>query len=437
MTSSETIAEAKKKLDEGDARGAFQALRSLIEFPALSPEDALDWMPRVLLFAQTMKELAGDDLGEKLNACVPGNDAKALYEAAEALIELDLPRIAASLLVRANMLEPHEEPIVTELVSALERSGFNGAARDLLRGDTNLLERSFVCRYLLGFNTVATGDLAEAERILGTLGTPSDETEAHMRSTLSGFVARGSAARRAGMRLDSDDLRGWFYVMNGSLLLHESPHGRDVMGGRYAFVQDAPTNIREAIAKLAALRDAGVVAVPRVVAVPSRSSEILAQATATVLGAPLVPFSGDDGDPGLFVAYDMDELDEAALRALMTHRPGQVLWVHASCWSQPFAYAPDVVTFLYQYNAAPWGERLVVDPKTQEATQAPPDDRATGIIAEEIVAAKLEEQQTKDVSVLVALAKADADAEHAAGFRRDHGRRRKLWSDSPVKSASF
>src|SRR5688572_12908372 len=373
MTSTTTIVEAKKKLDEGDARGAFQALRPLVEFPALSPEDALDWMPRVLLFAQTMKELAGDDLGEKLNACVPGNDAKALYDAAEELVERGLPRIAASLLVRANMLAPHEEPIVTELVSALERSGFNGAARDLLRGDQNLLERSFVCRYLLGFNTVACGDLAEAERILGTLGTPKDETETHMRSTLTGFVARGEAARRAGMRLDTTDLRGWFYVMNGSLLLHESPHGRDVMGGRYAFVQDAATNIKEAVAKVVALRDAGVLSLERVVALPSRSSEILAIATAQILGVPLVPFSGDDGDPGLFVAYDMDELDEPSLRAMMTHRRGQVLWVHASCWTQPFAYAPDLVTFLYQFNAAPWGERLVVDPDTQEAKQVPPD----------------------------------------------------------------
>ena len=34
--------------------------------------------------------------------------------------ERGLPRVAASLLVRANMLAPHEEPIVTELVSALD-----------------------------------------------------------------------------------------------------------------------------------------------------------------------------------------------------------------------------------------------------------------------------------------------------------------------------
>ena len=69
-----------------------------------------------------------------------------LYSLGYALIELGLPDVAACALSRANALTPGEQPIVTELVAALERDGRNQEACEVLRAEPQLCEESFVCR---------------------------------------------------------------------------------------------------------------------------------------------------------------------------------------------------------------------------------------------------------------------------------------------------
>ena len=66
-------------------------------------------------------------------------------------------------------------------------------------------------------------------------------------------------------------------------------------------------------------------------------------------------------------------------------RPDQILFAHASPWTEDCPIAPDVTTLLYQTLVAPWGEVMMVDPDTREVTQSPADARSVDEIAAEIV----------------------------------------------------
>jgi hypothetical protein len=230
-------------------------------------------------------------------------------------------------------------------------------------------------------------------------------------------------------------------VITSGLLLHVSPHGFDEgMNGRYAFVQDTPELCLEGIERVRAVLDALEIAPPRIFALPERSSSILARATARILNCPLETWPVDGSDkPGLIVVYDIALLDEDILPTLARHRPGQILWNHASCWTEEQPISGDLTTFLYQVNYEPWGERMVVDPEQQQMVTEPPDERDEAVIAAEIVAATLEPGTLDDLPALIELARAAAatTGEAAPGLLCSGGRRKKQWSGSPVPSSRF
>jgi hypothetical protein len=423
----DAFAAAAEAMRAGDAAGAFQRLRPLVSYPSLRDADAFEWVPRVSLFADVAQAIAGPSLGAQVKACIAGDDPQALYDAGFALIDQQLPAIAATFLARADAIAPDTEGIVTELCAALERAGLNREAVAVLRRSQRVLATSFVARYLLAFNALAAGDVEEAKRASAALGEPSNDTDRFLAAALASMLDRAARARNAGAPLDADDLRGWFFVMNQSVLLHVSPHGPEVMRGRYAFVQDSPAMCREGIAKIEALVESGVIAVPRVFAMPARGAAILAHAVAEVLGAPLAAWPSKE--PGLVVAYDAAELDEEALRSAAERTPGQWMWIHASSWTEPFGYAPDFVSFLYQHAVAPWGPQLVIDPETRRPKQKEPDTRPAEVVARDIVTAALDENALDDAGVVTRLARL---------LPAGRGERRpRLRDDSPVKSARF
>ena len=78
-------------------------------------------------------------------------------------------------------------------------------------------------------------------------------------------------------------------------------------------------------------------------------------------------------DPGLIVSYDLKLMDgPETLETLKSHRKEQILWAHACCWVQPFGVAPDLATYFYQYNSAPWESQLKHDGDGVVGT--PPDN---------------------------------------------------------------
>jgi hypothetical protein len=117
---------------------------------------------------------------------------------------------------------------------------------------------------------------------------------------------------------------------------------------------------------------------------PDRSSRILGAAAAAVLNLPTADF--DPASPAasqLVVAYDLNGTDPDAVAALRQRVPGQILFEHATCWTDPPHVTADISGLLAQAVAAPWaGKPHALEDGTIGLGAA--DDRRTGIIAAEI-----------------------------------------------------
>lgn len=428
-----------RELVTTDAQKAFRELRPALGYPAAPDDetlrDALDAMCVV------SKAIAGDELaGVVAWARDHIDDPEALYDAGYAFYEHKLHDLAAALLDRANRLSPGSTTIVTELSANLEALMMHADAARLMRA-SGLAETDAMCAYLLGYNALLSGDVESARPIADQLAGLSEGPLAYMGAALAGMVARATGVRGAS-KLDGHDLAGWHLAINGCVLLHLSPHGYDEpMRGRYAYVGDRYALLREGIGRLAWALSAAGIAPPRVLALPDRSSTILALAAAQILGVPCEPFTAGDTREGVVVAYDLDLVGSAdALEQLRDHRPGQVLFAHASCWTDPFPYAPDVTTFLYQTNVAPWDAgQMRLDPETGQAVKSEPDGASVEEIAARVVAegGEHESVSTRDeVMALVKAAKA-VTGEAAIGLFRTEGQRLRQRAGSAVKSARF
>jgi hypothetical protein len=89
-------------------------------------------------------------------------------------------------------------------------------------------------------------------------------------------------------------------------------------------------------------------------------------------------------------------------------------------------------------NIEPWGEQLIVDPKSRQVTRRPADERDPGIIAADLIAAKPEEGLPEDEPELLALARTAALAgENVLALSYEDGQREKQWAGSPVPGNFF
>jgi hypothetical protein len=293
-----------------------------------------------------------------------------------------------------------------------------------------LRTRSFLCRYLYAFNAAMSGRLDITREVLPALDPDSPEAEI-MAGTIAAIVAR--ADRVAGATpIDDRDLRGWHYVLSGGLLLHQSPYGfDDPMHGRYAWLADSLPRIATGLHRLADLvRGLGL---PCVYAPPGRGHEIVALAAQAVLGVPLAPWPAIGVPaPGLVVLHDLADLAEADAARLAQRRADQILFAHASPWTQDSPISPDVTTLLYQTLVAPWGQISELDPETREVRSSSPDLRTPQAIADEIVASpglepnELEADQPARWTALVGVAWPPAP-----------GPRSRMWAGGPVPSNRF
>ena len=416
----------------GDERAAFARLRDGLGWPAGKAIDAAA-LPRWLAAVAELAHRRGADaLAQLASETVRDPDSPdRLYDLGYALIDAGAPEVAASVLWRCLALVGDSEEVVCELVSALESALAYPDAFAILGEHAALRAGSFLCRYLYAFNAAMSGRLDVTRAALPALAPDSEQAEA-MISTIAGMVAR--ADRIAGAcPLDARDLRGWHYVLTGGLLAHQSPYGFDEpMHGRYAWLADSLPRVATGLDRLAALvRGQGL---PCVYAPPGRGHEILARAAAARLALPLAPWPAVGVPaPGLVVLYDLAELAPADVQRLVPRRPDQILFAHASPWTQDGPLAPDVTTLLYQRLVPPWGESTVVDPATREVRTAAADERPAEEVAAELAAspglgeAELAADEPARWSALVAHAWPPPSG----------GLRSRSWAGGPVPSSRF
>ena len=420
-------------LADGDPRRAFGELRWALadgHAPPPAPERLADGLG---VLARIVVAIGDRELAELLAAAsVAIDDDTVLYELGYHLIEAGLPAIAATVLRRCLALVPGTEPVVTELVAALERDLRHDEARAVLEAHPELRAASFLCRYLHAYDAAMSGDLAIAREAAPTL-VGRDDGERFMAARIAAIVARADRVA-AVAPLDGEDLRGWHYVLTGGLLLHRSPHGfADGMRGRYAWLQDGEDRVKTGIERLGAALARWGVRPPCVYALPGRDHEIVAEAAARLLAVPRVPWPAVGVPaPGLVVAYDLGQAEWADLERLVERREGQILYAHASPWTEDGAVAPDVTMLLHQSVVAPWGARLVLAPGGDAPETRPADPRAVDVIGAAIAAGpglaegELAHDDLPGLDALVTATGAPVV-----------GRRERLWAGSPVRSNRF
>ncbi|MFI6035809.1 tetratricopeptide repeat protein [Streptomyces sp. NPDC051315] len=369
-------------LDSGDVPGALRRLRQAPEPQPLA---------EVALVVARAAEAAGfDDLHRAATAVTAQPDkARTLYDYGYACVERGVSHLAIPALREAVRLAPDSPAALRELVSAYEDEGRHREAADLLAAREGRFDE-WPDRYLLVFNAVLAGDLGLARHHHALLPAPDDTVWLPARDRQNRVLDRAASAE-AVSTLDRTDLRGWQYVMGGTVLGTHSPYGFGAgMAGRFAYLQDTHDTCLQGLLRLKAVLHAAQVRPRSVSLLPDRGSRILGLAAAEVLGLPAEPFDAGRQDT-VVIAYDLNRTAEAdqgaeTLGRLFDRAPGQVLHEHASCWTDTPAVTPDSVTLLHQTVVAPWGEGLRQTPDGGvERTE--PDERPEAEIAAEIVAA--------------------------------------------------
>ncbi|WP_329294123.1 tetratricopeptide repeat protein [Streptomyces sp. NBC_01455] len=418
-------------LDAGDIPGALRLVKQGAETLPLA---------ETALVAGRAAGMAGfDDLREAAAtlAADPGK-GQALYDFGYACVERGLSALAIPALREALRGNPGALMVMRELVSAYEREGRHGEAVEVLtRYEDDFAQ--WPDRYLLVYNAIMSGDLPLARRQHALLPDPTDPRWVPTRDRQRRMLERAASAEPVSP-LDVTDLRGWQFVMGGTILGTLSPFGFGAgMTGRYAWLQDSYGQCLEGLLRLRALLDAAEVRPRSVSLLPDRDSRILGLAAAEVLGLPAEPFAPGREDT-VVVAYDLNGAAEAdggpeILGQLFDRAPGQVLHEHASNWTDAPVVTADSVTLLHQSVVAPWGPQLGAgDDGGVERGAA--DDRPAERIAAEIVGADPspgEGDGETPADPLGAITDFVA-AVHGSWLRGDRAR---LTSTGPVPSARF
>jgi len=426
-------------LKKGKPQEAYSILLTILDYP-MEIEDDLVFKDALMLFEKIARKISGQELGDLVRNVVNNiDDIQALFDLSYELYEESQHGLAATLLNRANRIEPQDAHIIPEFVSNLEELMMNGEARRILLEAKDLLEDSELCRYLLAYNSLMTGNLKEPFEIVKTLQDVEDEDLKAIVESFEGILNRVRRLKQV-RPLDSKDLRGWHAVLNGSLLLHCSPFGEDAMNGRYAYISDSYALCREGIERVGeVIKEAGI-KIPCIYSLENRSSKILALATSKLLGIPLKQWNGDS-EPGLIVVYDIEEIDsEDTIIQIADHRPGQVLWVHASCWTYPFPFSPDITTFLYQMKTTPWDGSMKYDNEAKNVRRTDPDESPVEIIASNIINAVKDKDYLDDLEDVLSIVnglKDLKDEPSMLGIFKSHERRNRQRIGSPVPSNRF
>ncbi|GAA0300084.1 hypothetical protein GCM10010302_43310 [Streptomyces polychromogenes] len=319
--------------------------------------------------------------------------------------------------------------VLLELVTSLEQVERHADALALLREHDSLMD-DWPDRYLTVYNALMAGRTDLARQVFDGLSAPEGVWVGPGRR-VGRMLDRAAALPPSGFQ----DLRGWHYVLTGGLLLTLSPHGFDQgMTGRWAYLQDDFDSCRHGLERLRTVLDATGRKPASVGLLPDRGSRALGLAAARLLGVPASPYRPGTPDV-LVVAYDLTACEPGTVAELAERAPGELLFEHATCWTETPGAAADVCTLLVQSVTAPWepGLRVTEDGRAERAEA---DGRSAEELAEAILAAdpappEGDGQTPEDPDAALA-----AFAARAAGLWAD-GPRERIRSSGPVPSGRF
>ncbi|MFB6550763.1 hypothetical protein [Streptomyces sp. NPDC056405] len=376
------LLQAWQALDEDDIPAALRQLRH--------GTDDLPLDQLALVVARIAGRGGFDDLRTAADALTARPEkARALYDFGYACIERGVPHLAIPALRQALRQSPDSTVILRELVSAYEREGRHREAVDVLTAHESGLA-DWPDRYLLVFNALMAGDLALARRHHARLPDPQDAMWLPARARQRAMLERAAGAGPVSP-LDATDLRGWQYVIGGTVLTTLSPYGFGAgMSGRFAWLQDTHDQCLGGLVRLKAIIGAAGVRPTSVSLLPDRASRILGLAAARLLELPAEPFA-PDREETVVVAYDLNDVagteeGPEILGRLFERTPGQILHEHASNWTDPPVVAADSVTLLHQSATAPWDGQLRAG-EDGDVERGAPDSRPEEEIAADILAA--------------------------------------------------
>ncbi|MEU4829899.1 hypothetical protein [Streptosporangium sp. NPDC023615] len=372
------LQEARALADAGDAAGLMRHLRLTADRFTIGD---------VAPLAGRAAELAGfADLAEAAAAVTADPDRpQALYAYGYACVGRGASFLAIPALRAALRLDPGSPEILRELVAALEDEYRHGDAVAVLAEHEADLP-VWPDRYLLAYNALMAGDVARAAAKSARLPFPDDEYWVPAHGRLSRMLARARAVQALG-GLGERDLRGWHFVLSGGVLVTLSPYGFDEgMTGRYAYVSDGFGTCLHGLLRLRAVLEAAGRSPRTVSLLPGRGDRALGLAASRVLGLPAEPFAPGRTDT-VVIAHDLRKIDDGELLvALHGRADGQILYEHATCWTEPPAVSADVNGLLCQMVVAPWEERTHFT-AGGAGRRVPADERTAEELADEILCA--------------------------------------------------
>ncbi|CCK32437.1 hypothetical protein BN159_8059 [Streptomyces davaonensis JCM 4913] len=371
------LLKAWESLDSGDIPGALRLLRS--------GTDSLPLGETALVVGRAAGAAGFDDLRQAAEALAARPEqAQEQYDYGFACVERGVAYLAIPALREALRQVSGSKTVLLELVSAYEREGRHGEAVEVLSAHESELA-DWPDRYLLVYNALMAGDLALARRQHALLPDPDDPQWLGAQARQARMLARAAEADQAGP-LDLTDLRGWQYVLGGTVLGTLSPYGFGAgMTGRYAWLQDNHDQCLRGLLRLKSVLAAAGARPTSVSLLPDRGSRVLGLAAAEVLGLPALPFAAERADT-VVVAYDLNDVDPEIIGDLFERAPGQVLHEHASCWTDAPAVTADSITLLHQSATAPWAG-VLRQSDGGGVERSAPDDRPEAEIAADIVGA--------------------------------------------------
>ncbi|WP_406278680.1 hypothetical protein [Embleya sp. NBC_00896] len=304
----------------------------------------------------------------------PGN-AEALYKFGCACNDHNAPFLAIPALREALRMYPDAENVRGELVAAYQQEyRYAEAVAVLTEYEAELPE--WPEGYSLAYNTLLTGDIEGAAARYARMSPPEDPQWQHLDDRLRSALGNVGAARAVGP-LDDRDLRGWHFVLTGGVLATLSPYGSGAgESGRWIRLRDDYAMCLHGLRRLRL--------VPAATGRAPTTVSLLSDRDSHILGLPALPFAPGRRDT-VVVAYDLNTVGRPTLRAVYDRAPEQILFEHATCWSEPSPIAPDLSTLLVQSVVAPWGERPRRGGDGVERIAA--DERAVEEVARDIVAA--------------------------------------------------
>lgn len=440
------LEQARRETDAGDPEACVRALRRVPD--GLPLGDRQSFLEIVAMVAGAARQMGFDDLTRAADALRVGpDDPHLLYDYGYACTERGAPWLAVPALALAVAHAPEQHAIRMELVAALEAEARYAEAVTALAHESTL--DRWIGRYLLVFNCLMSGDVEGSRQWYSRLGKPEEPQQQALADRLTAMLTRlqtvtgtsrlddapPSADPRA--PLSAVDLRGWHFVLNGAVLTTLSPFGfADGMNGRYAFLNESPDGCHRGLHRLGVALDAAGRRPSSIALLPDRSSRILGLAAATALDLPARDWSAD-AEGALAVAYTLSGAAPELLAALRD-APGQLVFEHVTCWTEPPTVAPDLSTQLAQLATTPWEAHRRPAPGGGSWVDVPADDRPEAELAAELLATDptppAGDGQTPDDSdeALAAFVR-----QVAARFGTGTTPRDKVWSPGPVPSSRF